>query len=500
MARWRVLLTVSEPDERPPPAWRRLLDALQRRGVPPRRWLLWAVRVGGLCLALAVLTAIGSGRGDALGWVRVPGLLWLTLAVLGAALALGVAEAVAAARRGDGAPLLFATLGLVGLTLFVVLPAVGQALWGVPPAHFIDQLQVFLEALGQGDLGVALGALTSVVGAGLAVVALGLGAVASWWVGDLAPGLESKRWVVYGLAALALVVGTLLPATAPVLLPLAVGLVRVMAVADLATLVAPAVGNLANGLGYGLLVDSYRLAARPQAAAEAARRRDAAWTELATNAPRYATLGAVEYVLGKLGGRAADDLLDRVWRGLDLPTPARTRADAEAPPAAHPAGAADLDQGRVRDLLERIDHAATHDQALGDLADTLGVTPERLRGLSTDPAVGGAITRKTAAEAVPAVRLEARGDLPGPVERSLHPGADFLDGEGVAWDVKAFQSNPPGPRGAFELHTALQEIQSEFVAKENVILDTTGLTPEHLEQLRQAIHARGWGGRIRWYP
>jgi hypothetical protein len=128
------------------------------------------------------------------------------------------------------------------------------------------------------------------------------------------------------------------------------------------------------------------------------------------------------------------------------------------------------------------------------------VTPERLRGLATDPAVGGAITRKTAAEAVPAVRLEARGDLPGPVERSLHPGADFLDGEGVAWDVKAFQSNPPGPRGAFELHTALQEIQSEFVAKENVILDTTGLTPEHLEQLRQAIHARGWGGRIRWYP
>jgi hypothetical protein len=40
----------------------------------------------------------------ALGWVRVPGLLWLTLAVLGAALALSIAEAVAAARRGDGAP------------------------------------------------------------------------------------------------------------------------------------------------------------------------------------------------------------------------------------------------------------------------------------------------------------------------------------------------------------------------------------------------------------
>jgi hypothetical protein len=272
VARRRVLLTVSEPDGRPPPAWRRLLDALRRRGVPLRRWLLWAVRVGGLCLALALLTAIGSGRVGALGWVRVPGLLWLTLAVLGRARAgrrRGGRRRSARRRR----PLLFATLGLVGLTLFVVLPAVGQALWAVPPAHLIDQLQEFLEALGQGDLGAALRALTSAVGAELAVVALGLGAVASWWVGDLAPGLESKRWVVYGLAALALVVGTLLPATAPVLLPLAVGLVRVMAVADLATLVAPAVGNLANGLGYGLLVDSYRLAARPQAAAEAARRR-----------------------------------------------------------------------------------------------------------------------------------------------------------------------------------------------------------------------------------
>jgi hypothetical protein len=142
---------------------------------------------------------------------------------------------------------------------------VGQALWGVRPAHFIDQLQEFLEALGQSDLGAALGALTSAVGAGLAVVALGLGAVASWWVGDLAPGLESKRWVVYGLAALALVVGTLLPATAPVLLPLAVGLVRVMAVADLATLAAPAVGNLANGLatGFSSTATAWRPSRRP---------------------------------------------------------------------------------------------------------------------------------------------------------------------------------------------------------------------------------------------
>jgi hypothetical protein len=48
--------------------------------------------------------------------------------------------------------------------------------------------------------------------------------------------------------------------------------------------------------------------------------------------------------------------------------------------------------------------------------------------------------------------------------------------------------------------TPRSKIQWEFVVKENVILDITGLTPEHLEQLRQAIHARGWGPRIRWYP
>jgi hypothetical protein len=84
------------------------------------------------------------------------------------------------------------------------------------------------------------------------------------------------------------------------------------------------------------------------------------------------------------------------------------------------------------------------------------VTPERLRGLAADPALGGAITKKTAAEAVVAVRLEARGELPKPVERAAHPGADFLDGEGVEWDVKAFQSNLPGPHGVFELDTALK--------------------------------------------
>jgi hypothetical protein len=46
----------------------------------------------------------------------------------------------------------------------------------------------------------------------------------------------------------------------------------------------------------------------------------------------------------------------------------------------------------------------------------------------------------------------------------------------------------------------LGKIEAEFNKGENVIIDTTNLSPEHAQQLRDAINARGWSDRILWYP
>lgn len=140
-------------------------------------------------------------------------------------------------------------------------------------------------------------------------------------------------------------------------------------------------------------------------AAEAGRRRAASWTELRTRAPRTALYGAVEYVVGRVGGRAVEEFLGtaRLDRAL------RRRLD--------PHGPARLDQAGVHALLEQMDDAAAHDHALDRLADAFGVSRARFRALAADPSTGGATNPGTAKEAVAVLRLEQRGELPGPVVR-----------------------------------------------------------------------------------
>lgn len=190
----------------------------------------------------------------------------------------------------------------------MALPAIGQALWGLPSTHFLDQLRDFLQALGGGDLGRALRALTAAVAAGLAGVGVAAGGVASWWSDDVGPALDSNRWLIYGLAALAIVAGTLFPAAAPVLLPLGVMLARGMLIADLASELAPAVGDVTGTLGLGLLAQSHRAAGRRggdrQRPASLRRRLDGAGSQR----PGYVRQAAVDYVLRRVGGRLRQEL------------------------------------------------------------------------------------------------------------------------------------------------------------------------------------------------
>lgn len=68
-------------------------------------------------------------------------------------------------------------------------------------------------------------------------------------------------------------------------------------------------------------------------------------------------------------------------------------------------------------------------------------------------------------------------------------------------DVKSFRSTVPSPtgRGAFELDTAVRAI-SKDLAPASLLLNTVHLAPEHVDQLRRVVTARGWIDRIVFYP
>lgn len=112
-------------------------------------------------------------------------------------------------------------------------------------------------------------------------------------------------------------------------------------------------------------------------------------------------------------------------------------------------------------------------------------------------------------------KLSPQGKIKGPVRRPVrgdgHSG-DFVDGDGVDWDVKAPKSrgkiiekatadakaanrkppnmSPDRPiRGEYNTSEILAEIKGELKAGENVIIDGEGLTPADLQALRTAVEA-----------
>jgi hypothetical protein len=127
-------------------------------------------------------------------------------------------------------------------------------------------------------------------------------------------------------------------------------------------------------------------------------------------------------------------------------------------------------------------------------------TQSELDDLAKDPAHGNKIEPKGIQERQIGLTLEARGDLKPPIKRDPSGAAEFIDGDGVKWDIKGFNSNYPPKKGGFSLNRDLGKIEAELNKGEHVILDTTQLSPTHLQELQVAIQAKGWSGKIRWYP
>ncbi|MGL5861902.1 MAG: hypothetical protein ACRCY9_11680, partial [Phycicoccus sp.] len=125
---------------------------------------------------------------------------------------------------------------------------------------------------------------------------------------------------------------------------------------------------------------------------------------------------------------------------------------------------------------------------------------QRIDDLARDPAEGGKIDAGTIAEAEVGLGLEERGDVHG-LRRSPHEGAEFIDADGNAWDVKGFHSE----RGRFKLDAAVRTIWKEMhAAHENIMLDTRHLSPSDAARLRNAIEAAKARGelplRVLWWP
>lgn len=114
--------------------------------------------------------------------------------------------------------------------------------------------------------------------------------------------------------------------------------------------------------------------------------------------------------------------------------------------------------------------------------------------LSKDPAENGKITVNTLREAIVGLYLEKHGLLAGPIIREPSGAAEFIDGNGQAWDVKQFHSE----NGRFTCENAVANIAKKLKRNQNVILDTKFLEPKDAEALRCIINEKRWQKRILW--
>ena len=129
---------------------------------------------------------------------------------------------------------------------------------------------------------------------------------------------------------------------------------------------------------------------------------------------------------------------------------------------------------------------------------TNGYTGERseqeLKELVADPAHRGS-TRpidiaKGEHEARIGLDLEERGFL-NRIKRDPTGKAEFIDENGQAWDVKSFNSNFKPSKGGYRLDKAMNTINKSLSENENVILDTSNMHLEHINELTDALTAQG---------
>ena len=135
----------------------------------------------------------------------------------------------------------------------------------------------------------------------------------------------------------------------------------------------------------------------------------------------------------------------------------------------------------------------------GDKGRYYARSPEEYESLAKDPAKNFKINEKSKIERLAGLELEARGDLPGPIVRDTNPaGAEFIDATGVKWDVKGWYSKF-APKG-YTLEKAIADIEESLSKGENVIIDSSKMFPEHIDEVREAVKELGLSDKLLWWP
>jgi hypothetical protein len=146
------------------------------------------------------------------------------------------------------------------------------------------------------------------------------------------------------------------------------------------------------------------------------------------------------------------------------------------------------------DLIQAVTGTADADKALQALSQVPDID---LLLLSIDPAnKAKLVTPKGIAEGQVGLAVSRSGKVPGPLRRDPTGAAEFIDAGGKAWDVKGPNSGRPPAQGGFDVATDADKIATSIGQGENVIVDTSKMTPADVKLLEAEIARRGLSGRV----
>ena len=133
-------------------------------------------------------------------------------------------------------------------------------------------------------------------------------------------------------------------------------------------------------------------------------------------------------------------------------------------------------------------------------------TQEQYEDLTKDPAHQGSENPYDIAqgelERNVGLSLEKGGRLKN-IIRDPSGKAEFIEdfGNGEKWDVKSFNSNYAPRKGGFKLENAMKRIIEEiFEDGENVIVDTTNMSPQHISELINEIISQNLTDHVIFWP
>ncbi|MEK3794615.1 hypothetical protein MKX42_23000 [Paenibacillus sp. FSL R7-0204] len=220
-------------------------------------------------------------------------------------------------------------------------------------------------------------------------------------------------------------------------------------------------------------------------------------------------------MVGKLADAVMDPLTDAVKKVPDVlknwdfpgmnPYPNRSiPAMPGGPSPVEMPGQVWRSEGRPKAGLDKIretapDYYKELTDKYGDKGRYYARSPEEYESLAKDPAKNFKINEKSKVERLAGLELEARGDLPGPIVRDSNPaGAEFIDATGIKWDVKGWYSKF-APKG-YTLEKAIADIEESLSKGENVIIDSSKMFPEHIDEVREAVKELGLSDKLLWWP